>query len=351
MPTRADPQVQTYGFLLLPGFALMSFAAAVEPLRAANHLAGRRLYDIAFFGEGAVSSIGVAVAGAALPRPGADLSTLFVCAGGNPGDWRRPDVVRCLRRLAGEGVRLGGISGGPYLLAQAGLLNGRRFTIHWEHAAALSEAFPALKPEPARFVIDRDRVTCGGGVAPLDLMHALIAERMGGDFAGRVSDWFLHTRVEPGEGPQRASLAERFGVHHPALLTALEKMAANLEKPLSRARIARAAGVSERQLDRLFAAHRGCGFLDDYHRLRLEHARRLLRQSALSVSEIAFATGYSSVSHFGRAFRRQFGATPGAARAQQSQRGGSAGASPVSAATTQSASPPKRAARPLRAGP
>jgi transcriptional regulator GlxA family with amidase domain len=351
MSARADPQVQSFGFLLLPGFALMSFAAAVEPLRAANHLAGRPLYDIAFFGEGAVSSIGVAVAGAALPRAGAGLSTLFVCAGGGPADWRRPDVLRCLRRLAGEGVRLGGISGGPYLLAEAGLLEGRRFTIHWEHAAALGEAFPQLRPEAARFVIDRDRVTCGGGVAPLDLMHALITERMGGDFAGRVSDWFLHTRVEPGEGPQRASLAERFGVHHPALLTALEKMAGHLEKPLSRAAVARAAGVSERQLDRLFSVHRGCGFLDDYHRLRLEHARRLLRQSALSVSEIAFATGYSSVSHFGRAFRRLFGATPGKARAQESQRGGPAGASPVSAAATQSARPPKRVARPVRPGP
>jgi AraC family transcriptional regulator, glycine betaine-responsive activator len=316
MCARPDPQVQSFGFLLLPGFALMSFAAAVEPLRAANHLAGRRLYDIAFYGEGAVSSVGVAVPGAALPRCASDLSALFVCAGGGPADWRRPDVHRALRRMAGEGVRLGGISGGPYLLAAAGLLTGRRFTIHWEHAAALREAFPHLRPEPTRYVIDRDRVTCGGGVAPLDLMHALIAERMGSDFAGRVSDWFLHTRVEPGEGPQRASLAERFGVHHPALLTALEKMAGNLEKPLSRGTIARAAGVSERQLDRLFAAHRGCGFLDDYHRLRLEHGRRLLRQSALSVSEIAFATGYSSVSHFGRAFRRLFGATPSEARAK-----------------------------------
>ena len=346
-----DPQFQTYGFLLLPGFALMSFAAAVEPLRAANHLAGWPLYEIAFFGEGAVSSIGVGVAGAALPRAGAGLSALFVCAGGGPAEWRRPDVLACLRRLAGEGVRLGGISGGPYLLAQAGLLGGRRFTIHWEHAAALSEAFPHLTPQPARFVIDGDRVTCGGGVAPLDLMHALIAECMGGDFAGRVSYWFLHTRVEPGEGPQRASLAERFGVHHPALVTALEKMSGHLERPLSRARVARAAGISERQLDRLFAAHRGCGFLADYHRLRLEHARRLLEQSTLSAAEIAFAAGYSSASHFSRAFRARFGATPSQMRAQVSQRGGPAGASPVKAQATHSARLPKRAARPVRPGP
>jgi transcriptional regulator GlxA family with amidase domain len=103
-------------------------------------------------------------------------------------------------------------------------------------------------------------------------------------------------------------VAERFGAHHPALLSALQKMASSIEAPLSRGAIA---------LDRLFTDHRGCSFLVDYHRLRLEHADKLLRQSALSISEIAFATGYSSSSHFGRTFRRIFGMTPGLARADR----------------------------------
>lgn len=313
---RQDPQVQTFGFILLPGFALMSFAAATEPLRAANLIAGRPLYEIAFFGEtgAALSSSGIATPTQPLPTRADHLSAVFVCAGGSPADWRRPAVHQTLRRLAGEGVRIGGISGGPYVLAEAGLLKGRRFAIHWEHAPALSEAFPDLRPEQARFVIDGARVTCGGGVAPLDLMHALIAERMGADFARRVSDWFLHTQVEPGAGPQRASLAERFGVHHPALLTVLGKMEATSEAPLSRDAMARFAGVSARHLDRLFAEHRGVSFLHDYHRLRLDHADRLLKQSALSISEIAFATGYSSSSHFTRAYRLQFGGPPHQAR-------------------------------------
>jgi transcriptional regulator GlxA family with amidase domain len=312
-----DPQVQSIGFILLPGFALMSYAAATEPLRAANLIAGRPLYDIVLYGEAASvpSSASLQAPTRRLPsRNSAGLATIFVCAGGGPADWRCPGVHRALRRLAGEGVRIGGISGGPYVLAEAGLLSGRRFTIHWEHAPALKEAFPSLRPDQARFVIDGNRVTCGGGIAPLDLMHALIAERMGAGFARRVSDWFLHTQVEPGAGPQRATLAERFGVHHPALLVALEKMAATLEAPLSRDAVAGIVGISPRHLDRLFAEHRGRRFLDDYHRLRLEHAERLLRQSALSVSEIAFATGYSSSSHFSRAFRRMFAMTPSGAR-------------------------------------
>lgn len=313
---RSDPQVQTFGFILLPGFALMSFAAATEPLRAANLIAGRRLYEIALYGEAeaALSSSGVQAPTGPLPTSAGNVAAVFVCAGGSPADWRRPAVVQTLRQLAGEGVRVGGISGGPYVLAEAGLLKGRRFTIHWEHAPALAEAFPDLRPERARFVIDGARITCGGGVAPLDLMHALIAERMGADFARRVSDWFLHTQVAPGAGSQRGSLAERFSVHHPVLLTVLEKMEGTLEAPLSRSAMARFAGVSARHLDRLFADHRGASFLDDYHRLRLEHADRLLRQSALSISEIAFATGYSSSSHFTRTYRRRFGVPPSKAR-------------------------------------
>lgn len=318
---RPDRQVQTFGFILLPGYALMSFAAATEPLRAANLIAGCRLYDVVLYGEAdaSPSSSGILAPTRSLPTRADGLAAVFICAGGCPADWHRPAVHQTLRRLAGEGVRIGGISGGPYVLAEAGLLNGRRFTIHWEHAPALAESFPHLRPEQARFVIDGARVTCGGGVAPLDLMHALIAERMGADFARRVSDWFLHTQVEAGARPQRASLAERFAVHHPVLLIVLEKMAATPEAPLSRDAMARFAGVSARHLDRLFAEHRGTSFLDDYQLLRLEHADLLLRQSALLISEIAFATGYSSSSHFTRAYRRRFGAPPSAARPRRAR--------------------------------
>ena len=319
---RGDPQTRTIGFVLLPGFALMSFAAATEPFRAANVLAGRPLYRVLTLAE---TDPVTASSGAMIPAKaigpqasgmrGERFDAVFVCAGGDPKDWHRPAVHQWLRRLSGEGVRIGGISGGPYVLAAAGLLGGRRFTIHWEHAPALKEAFPDLSPVQARFVIDRDRLTCGGGVAPMDMMHALIAERLGADFARRVSDWFLHTEVGAGEGPQRGSLAERHGVHHPVLLAVIEKMEATIEAPLSRSAMARFAGVSERHLDRLFARHRGTTFLADYRRIRLAHADRLLRQSALSISEIAFATGFSSAGHFGRAYAQAFGRPPGAARA------------------------------------
>lgn len=311
-----DPTVHQIGFLLLPGFALMSFASASEPFRAANLIAGRELYRLRVFGEtdAVPSSSGLSAPAEPLPARGAGLSMLLVCAGGAPGDWDRPDVHACLRRAAGEGVRVGGISGGPFVLAAAGLLKDRRFTIHWEHAPALMEAFPGLRPEQARFVIDRNRLTCGGGVAPLDMMHALIAERMGADFARRVSDWFLHTEVAGAAGPQRASLSERFRVHHPVLVAVLEKMIGTIEAPLGRDAMARFAGVSPRHLDRLFAEHMRSTFSAEYRRIRLDHARQLVRQSPLSVAEIAFATGFSSAGHLTRRYAEVFGEPPVATR-------------------------------------
>ncbi len=311
--------VQHVGFVLVPGFALMSFASATEPLRAANLLAGREIYRVSTYapsGGPVLSSSGVPVPAEGLPGRGAGLHTVFVCAGGDPSLWDAPAIQACLRGLAREGVRIGGISGGPFLLAAAGLLSGRRFTIHWEHAPALMETFADLHPEQARYVIDGNRITCGGGVAPLDMMHALIGERMGSGFARRVSDWYLHTHVGEPAAPQRASLAERHGVHHPALLAVLEKMEATVEAPLDRQAMAAFAGMTPRHLDRLFAGHMQSTFLGEYRAKRLEHARLLLRQSPLSVSEIAFATGFSSASHFSRSYRAVYGQAPAASRLQ-----------------------------------
>ena len=309
--------VQDIGFILIPGFSLMSYAAAVEPLRAVNLLAGREIYRVwAFssFGTGALTSLGVVVPALPLPRHKGALGTVFVCAGGSPDGWNDQVVLACLRRLAREGARIGGISGGPYLLAAAGLLEGHDFTIHWEHVPALQEAFPALTPRQTRFVIDRNRITCGGGVAPLDMMHVLIAADVGEDFARKVSDWFLHTDIAAPADPQRGSLAERHGVHHPALLTVLAAMEASIERPLKRCAMASLAGLSSRHLDRLFGQHMGSTFLAQYRKIRLKQACRLLEQSALSISEIAFATGFSSAGHFSRHYRAAFGHSPTAVR-------------------------------------
>ncbi|BAV52807.1 transcriptional regulator (plasmid) [Mesorhizobium loti] len=318
MTIELDRQTQQFGFLLLPNFALMSYASATEPLRAANLLAGRSLYVIRQLSQGGrpvQSSGGIDIACDDISSVGAEFHTVFVCAGGDPGNWAEADrLFSTLRRLSRLGVRLGAISSGAYLLAAAGLLDNRDFTIHWEHAPILREAYPALALRHARYVIDGDRISCGGGVAPLDMMHALIAERMGAHFANRVSDWYLHTAIADPSDPQRGSAAERFGTHNPILLAALEKMEATIENPLDREAMAHFLSISSRHLDRLFTQHLNAGFLQTYRRIRLDHARRLIEQSPLAIAEIAFATGFSSTGHFSQAFKSQYGRPPSSLR-------------------------------------
>jgi transcriptional regulator GlxA family with amidase domain len=306
------------GFILLPGFALMSFASAVEPLRAANLLAGRVLFDVRFFGLHAaavLSSASAQVPVEPLPSAAGELDMLFVVAGGDPSrHMKDAGLLSCLRRAVRAGVSVGGISAGPFLLASAGLLTGRRFTIHWEHASALMERWPDLHPERVRFVIDRDRITCGGGIAPLDLMHALIEAREGPEFARKVSDWFLHTHVDEPASPQRSSVAERYNIHHKTLIAILEKMEQAVEAPLDRKAMAAFAGISERHLDRLFSGVMQSHFRDEYLKIRLERARALLKQSPMKIGEIALACGFSGSSQFARAYRRLYRESPRSVR-------------------------------------
>jgi transcriptional regulator GlxA family with amidase domain len=152
-------------------------------------------------------------------------------------------------------------------------------------------------------------------VAPLDMMHALIAARMGDAFARRVSDWFLHTEIRPPGGPQRASLIERYGVHSRDLVTALEMMESRIGDPASRGEVAARAGLSTRQLDRLFRTQMRTTFAAHYRAIRLARARDLLTQTSLSVTEVALAAGFASASHFSRLYARAHGYPPRRERA------------------------------------
>lgn len=313
---------QEIGFLLVPGFSLLSFAAACEPFHVANRLAECSLYQLRFFGDEAAdrvaASSGAEVPVEPLPADRGALHTVFVCADGEPATWQQPAVHAALQCLARSGTRIGGISGGTYMMAAAGLLENSDFTIGGEHAAASKEEFPDLTPGLARFVLAGSRVTCIGGIAVLDMTHALIADRLGEDFAKRVSDCLLHTPIAAPEHLQGASLAERYGVHHPALVATIETMQRTVGAPLSRGEMAASVGLSERQLDRLFREKRRCSFSEQYRKIRLDHAKRLLRQSCLPIGAIAAATGFSSLAHFSRCYRVYFGHSPSVERLHES---------------------------------
>lgn len=308
------------GFVLLDGFALMSYASAMEPLRAANLLAGRVLYDIRHIpvhGARSRSSSGALISADAFLGEQVDFDLILVVAGGDLKNTDNPRLTAWLKLLAQRAVLIGGVSGGPLVLARAGVMEGRRMTVHWEHAQALAQVSSRLVVERSLYVMDRDRLTCAGGAAPLDMMHALITEHHGHEFARKISDWFLHTDIRPGEGPQRSGIAEQYGVSQEAVVKAIEAMENHIADPLELSQIADLVGLSSRQVNRLFNKRLGISTVSFYRQMRLRKARELLKDTGFSIHEIALATGFANGAHLSQRFTDCYSLSPKRFRASQ----------------------------------
>ncbi len=305
------------GFFLAPDFSMLPFISAIEPLRVANRLAGRALYSWHVFsidGAPVAPTSGIEVAAEAAIDSITRFPVVIVCGPHDPKHYREERVFAWLRRLAKQGTELGALDTGSYLLARARLLEGRRCTTHWETIPGFREAFPSLEVTSELFELDRGRFTCGGGTAALDMMLTRIAAEQGRTLATAVSDMFLHEVIREAGAPQRMSLRVRTGVSQPRLLEALRLMESHIEQPLLPEDLARCIGVSKRQLERLFRRHLGATPSQHYMRLRLEHGRRLLEQTALPIVEVALACGFASPGHFSHRFRTLFGCAPREAR-------------------------------------
>jgi transcriptional regulator GlxA family with amidase domain len=302
-----------FGLLLIDGFALMSYASVLEPFRAANVLSGRELYryiHVSLDGRPTRASNGASILADGKVGDPIDCDTLFVFAAGDPSAFDDRRTFTWLRRMALQGVRMAGVSGGPFLLARAGLLDGHRATIHWEHQPAFVETFPRVILQSGLYVIDRRRMTCAGGAAGLDLAIEQIERDHGHALAVRVGEWFIQAEPRAADRPQRASFRDRYGVTNNRVLKVLANMEECVDDPAPRSILARIAGVSPRQLERLFREHLGTTVGGAYLGIRLDQADELIRQTAMPVTEAALACGFQSPSHFSRTFRARFGVTP-----------------------------------------
>jgi len=301
------------GFLLIDDFSLISYSAAVEPLRAANLLADNLVYEIcslALNDVQSISSSGAIVPATHIKADCLGLDCLFVVAGGEPTTFDDLSALSWLRRLSLQKCIIGGISGGPVILVKAGIMEGRRMTVHWDHAAYLEQYKASIMVEKSLYVNDRGRLTCAGGTASMDMMHMLITDHHGAAFAFKVSDWLLQTEIRPAFGPQRASIIQRHGIHDEALVLAIEMMENYLGPPRSLSNLANAAGLGERQLNRLFHKRLGTSAMKFYRILRLNKGKDLLRNSTLNITEIALSLGFSSSAHFTTSFSSFFDLTP-----------------------------------------
>ena len=306
------------GFYLVGEFPMMAFAAAIEPLRAANRLSGQTLFDWRLYsrdGTPVRASNGIAIAVDGSIRAAGALDLLLVCAGTPDAGARDKPLAQWLRALARAGTAVGGISLGAYALAQAGLLDGRRCTLHWESLAAFAEQFPRTRTTADIFVIDGDRYTCSGGTAALDMMLQLITARDGRALANGVSEQFIHPRIRDARDRQRMAIQARLGVANRKLTAAIGLMEATADEPRDVRQIAAEVELSPRQLERLFAKYLHASPSRHYLEVRLDKARTLLLQTAKPILDVAVASGFASASHFSRCYRAVYGHKPSDERA------------------------------------
>lgn len=297
---------------------MMAFAAAIEPLRAANRLAGERLFEWRLYsrdGDPVRASNGIGIAAEGSIRDSGRLHLLLVCAGTpDVGAGDKP-LAQWLRGLLRTGASVGGISLGAYALARAGLLDGRRGTLHWESLAAFAEEFPRVRTTNDIFVIDDDRYTCSGGIAALDMMLQLITARAGRALANGVSEQFIHPRIRDAKDRQRMAIQAKLGGANQKLIAALGLMEATADEPRDVRQIAADVKLSSRQLERLFARYLHASPRRHYLELRLDKARALLLQTPKPILDIAVACGFASASHFSRCYRAVYGHRPSDERA------------------------------------
>ncbi len=300
--------------LLFPDFSNYCLAGAVEPLRAANGFARRALYRWRFLsldGADVASSSGLQVTTTGFD-PGAGGDLLFVMPSYGFQAANTEQARKALRTAARHYGALAGFDTGAWLLAAAGLLDGRAATIHQDEYTAFAEAFPALDARPDRFVIDGDRITCGGADAAFELVLHLIQAQHGAALRINVGALFLHgTRPDPGAGVPMTGQAR--------VDRAVALMRQSVEAPQPLPRIAATLRVSLRGLEADFRRHLGLAPRSVYRLLRLEEARRLTLGTTLPVAEIALRCGWDNPSAMTRAFRDRYGVSPRSMRAGHAQ--------------------------------
>ena len=319
----AGNKPRRFVFVLLDQFTLLCFSCAVESLRIANRMSGKTLYDWRIVGEGgdtAYCSAGTAFRlDSDLDEVGRD-DTIVLCGGIDVAAATSKKLLNWMRREARRGVSVGGLCTAGYSLAKAGLLDGKKATIHWENQDSFIEEFEDVTLTKSVFVIDGSSFTTAGGTASIDLMLKFIADDHGEPLASAVADQLIYTTIRTDQDSQRLSVPTRIGVRHPKLSAVIQMMEANIEEPISPSIMAKDVGMSTRQLERLFRRYLNRSPKRYYMELRLQKARNLLMQTDMSVINVALACGFASPSHFSKCYRAQYNTTPYRERGAQAAR-------------------------------
>jgi len=300
-------------FVLMENFTLLSFSSALDALRIANRMSGKTLYEWTFIGEneGVVScSAGTQFK---LDNPLIELhrdNTVLLCGGTSIQEVTTKKLIGWLRREARRGLTIGGLCTAAYPMAKAGLLVGKKATIHWENQDSFAEEFLEVELTKTVFVCDGNRYTTAGGTSSIDLLLKIIADEHGEELANAVADQMIYSSIRTDQDTQRLSVPTRIGVRHPKLSKVIQMMEINIEEPISPSILAKDVGMSTRQLERLFRRYLDRSPKRYYMELRLQKARNLLMQTDMSVINVALACGFASPSHFSKCYRAHYDTTP-----------------------------------------
>ncbi len=315
MTTRRQTPTR-FGFLLVNDFTLISFSSAIEPLRMANRICNSDVFSwqtISASGEQVSASNGLCVnVDYAIEdaRSLQSVDALIVCGGKRIEKNISKPLVKFLRSAKRMDIDLGAICTGSYLLADAGLLEGFRCSIHWENMATLSDSFPDVAVTRSIFTIDRGRYTSSGGTTPVDMMLYFIKKKCGAQVSTKVAEQFIYERIQRAEDEQRIPLQHVIGYQSEKLIVAADLMEANVKEPISQEDLAAYVGLSRRQLQRLFQRYLSCTPSRYYLQIRLKRARQLLRQTSMSLVRISASTGFVSSSHFSKSYKEYYGHPP-----------------------------------------
>lgn len=313
VPVPSTDQPVSVAFVLLHNFSLIAFSSAIEPLRIANQLAGRALFEWMILSEDGAPvrcSNGMSVnvdgpIGETKPR-----EMVFVCGGVEPEKSTSRPVADWLRAQWRSGRTVGGLCTGAYALAKAGLLQGRKFTLHWENLPPFTTTFPRLTPLEQLYCIDDRILTCAGGAAATDLFCEIVSRRHGARLGDAVLKMCLHGQQRPANLQQRLSLSSTLGVRNPVLVAVIRRFETDIEAEIDLSELAESLGVSRRHIERMFLRYVGTSPKRYLRQLRLERSRALLTETDLSVQDVAYACGFGNANAFAKSFRQAYGMAP-----------------------------------------
>jgi AraC family transcriptional regulator, glycine betaine-responsive activator len=304
------------GFLMFPGFPMACLTSAIEPLRAANEISGRKIFEWRLIAENHApvrSSAEVRFEPDATLAECGELDHLYILSSpsGQFAD-KRISPAR-LRWLDRTGVVIGAFSGGIFPLSRAGLMEGRGCSVHWCYEAAFKAEFPKVLASEAVILRDKRRITASGSGAVFDLMLHLIEERLGRQCMTEVACWFQHSVVRDENAsqkvpvPRNASTADRLP---PAIREAIRLFETHIEDPLRIPDVAAAIDMSGRHFERLFKRETGQSPLRFYRQLRLTKARQRVLYSEDALLDIATSIGYLRSTPMTRHYKELFGVSP-----------------------------------------